>query len=120
MIHLSISLGKAPPLMKTVMPFPGEYKEKRRVAWTQALAKMPVVWSGCDAKSRVHAFAAISASGSYFEPSCDGLAAFRRRDHSAPGSCRKLPGIQCSSHQTRRRHIHPIKATVATETPFRD
>ena len=47
----------------------------------------PAVDANC-----AHAFAAVSASGSHFEPSCNGLAAFRRRGRNAPGSCRKLPG----------------------------
>ena len=45
------------------------------------------------------------------------LTAFRRAGLNARGSCRKLPSARCSSHPARRRHIHPIKATVATETP---
>lgn len=45
------------------------------------------------------------------------LTALRRAGLNARGSSRKLPSARCSSHPARRRHIHPIKATVATETP---
>jgi hypothetical protein len=49
--------------------------------------------------------------------SSDCLTASQRGDRSIPRACRKLPGAMRSSCTTRRRHIHPIKATVMTETP---
>ena len=61
-IHVSMSIGQS---------FAGGENgyavsvagEKRRVAWTQTLAEMPVVWSGGWRKPCAHAFAAVFASG---------------------------------------------------------
>jgi len=59
---MSMSVGQSFALGENGYAVSGVVR-KRRVAWTQALARMPVVSSGCDAKSRVHAFAAVFAGG---------------------------------------------------------
>jgi len=62
MIQFSMSVGQSFALGENGNAVSGA-GEKRRVAWTQTLAEMPVVVVRRLAHARAHAFAAVFASG---------------------------------------------------------
>ncbi len=117
-IHFSISVRHSSAGGENGYAVSGVGEREAKGCVDAKLAKMPVVWSGWVAQLaptllwRFRLPVRTSASSSI-----DCLTAFRRAGRNARRVCRKLPGAMRSSRTTRRRHIHPIKATVATETP---
>ena len=61
--HVSMSVGHSFALGENGYAVSGIVRKKRRVAWTQTLAEMPVVVVRRLALACAHAFAAVFASG---------------------------------------------------------
>ena len=119
-VHLAFRIGQACALVRNGNSVSEGRKEAKGCvdANKRIYAGLIVrLWDACLASTQWR-FLPLYPSGSFWGfKTPNGVASIGARVVLPAGKVEKLPRMRFTLNPTRKRHIHPIKATVMTETP---